>query len=122
MLTTTLLFAVLLILIGLVGYVGTGMVSATALIPTFFGLIVLLLWLLGRGESRRKIAMHGAQLLALLALIGTARALPSFFSVLAGGEVERQAAVISQGLVALLCILYLLLGIKSFIAARRASG
>ncbi len=56
----TLVFAVLLVALGLVGYVGTGSQHVTALIPTWFGLALALFGLLAMSpsESRRKLFMH----------------------------------------------------------------
>ena len=55
----TLVFAVLLVALGLVGYVGTGSQHVTALIPTWFGLALALFGLLAMSpsESRRKLFM-----------------------------------------------------------------
>ena len=61
----TIIYAVLLILIGFIGYLGSGMVSITALIPAFFGVVVLVIGLLGLSEKRRKAAMHIASALGL---------------------------------------------------------
>ncbi len=47
----TIVFGVLLIVLGLVGYLGTGSVHPTALIPTWFGLALV----------RRRISRHQPQ-------------------------------------------------------------
>ena len=56
----TLLFAVLLIALGLVGFLGTGSLHPTALIPTWFGLALGIggLLAISPSESRRKLFMH----------------------------------------------------------------
>lgn len=109
-----------LILLGIIGYFATGQQSITALIPTFFGVIMLILGLLGSKEKIRKHAMHGASLLALLGLAGTAMGVSKLFELLSGGDVERPAAVVSQSVMALLCLLFVLFSIKSFMDARRS--
>ena len=58
--STTILFGVLLTLLGLGGYFLTGASSPTALIPTIFGLLLLMLGALARSEPIRKHPMHRA--------------------------------------------------------------
>lgn len=113
------LFSILLLLLGLGSYFGTGQTSVTALIPAFFGLPLLLTGLLGRKEKLRQHAMHAAALLALLGLLGTVGGIFKLFVLLGGGTVERPAAALVQTLMALLCAVFLGLCIRSFIDARR---
>lgn len=119
MTNTTIVLGIILIILGLVSFLGTGMQSVTALIPTFFGLLILALGFLARKESARKMAMHIAIVLGLLGLIGTFPGLIKLFPLLTGAEVARPAAVISQTIMALLLIYYLVTGIKTFIDARK---
>ncbi|MEX1211359.1 MAG: hypothetical protein WEA36_00800 [Balneolaceae bacterium] len=108
-----------LILLGVISYIATSAVSITALIPSFFGVVFYGLGMLGaKNESMRKHAMHAALLLALLGLAGSFGGLTSVFGALGGTPIERPAAAFSQSLMALLCIFFLILGIKSFRAAR----
>ena len=116
----TIAYAIVLILLGIIGYVATGMVSVTALIPSFFGIVFLILGLLGKAESRRKLMMHIAVALGLLAIVGTFNGIIATISYFGGGEVARPAAVISQAVMAILSILYVAMGVKSFVDARRA--
>ena len=115
----TVVLGAVLIALGVIGYVATDMVSPTALIPAVFGIVLLALGLYGRDASRRKIAMHLAMGIALVGIFGTMRGLLRLPTVLAGGDVERPAAVVAQGTMALLLIVYLVLGIRSFVNARR---
>lgn len=116
----TIVFAILLIVLGLIGYFATGRTSVTALIPAFLGIVMLTLGLLGGKESLRKHTMHAAAALGLLGLIGAARGLPAFFSLLGGAQVARPAAAVSQAIMVLLMLVYVGLGVKSFIDARRS--
>ena len=116
---TTIVIGIILIILGLVGFFITGMQSPTALIPAYFGIVFLILGIIARKESARKITMHIAMVLGLLGLIGTFSGLINLFVLITGGEVTRPAAIISQAIMALLLIVYLVLGIKSFIDARR---
>jgi hypothetical protein len=115
----TIIYAALLILLGIGAYIGSGMASWTALIPSIFGAIFLLFGVLALKESLRKHAMHAASIFALLAILGTARGFIGSFTLLTGGEVARPAAVIVQALTFLLSSGYLALCVKSFIDARR---
>ncbi len=115
----TLLFALAYILLGLGGFVLTGSTHKTALIPCAFGVLFVLFGLLAFKEKLRKHVMHAAVLIALLAFFGTARALthlPELFN----GTAEKPASIITQSLNAGLSILYIILGVRSFIQARRA--
>ncbi|MGM0506846.1 MAG: hypothetical protein ACQER4_06635 [Bacteroidota bacterium] len=108
-----------LILLGVISYIATSAVSFTALIPSFFGVVFYGLGMWGeKNESMRKHAMHAALLLAILGLAGSFGGLISVFGALGGAPIERPAAAFSQSLMALLCIFFLILGIKSFRAAR----
>lgn len=115
----TRIFGVTLIFLGLISYFTTGMVSITALIPAFFGIIFVILGMAARNDSLYKHLMHGAALLALLGLIGSARGLVNVFGLLTGEAVKRPDAAISQAVMALLCLIFLGAAVKSFIDARR---
>jgi steroid 5-alpha reductase family enzyme len=115
----TLLFALAYILLGLGGFVLTGSTHKTALIPCAFGVLFVLFGLLAFKEKLRKHAMHAAVLIALLAFLGTARAL-SHLPELFNGTAEKPASIITQSLNAGFSILYIILAVRSFIQARRA--
>ena len=68
----TLVFAVLLIALGLVGFLGTGSEHPTALIPTWFGLALGIFGLLAisPSEGRRKLFMHINVTIGLLGFLG----------------------------------------------------
>ena len=115
MASTTIVFGLLLTLLGIAGYVLTGATSVTALIPAFFGLVLLLLGFLARTESIRKHAMHAA---AVIALVGLAGALFSLFRTPIAGR--SAMAVFSQAAMVVLTAVFIVLCVRSFIAARRA--
>jgi hypothetical protein len=107
-----------LVVVGLVGYVATAAASVTALLPTVLGLPILGLGLWAGNEERRRTAIHAALVVALLGLLGTLMNVVELPAVLTGGEVERPTAVIVSSITALVCAVYLGIGIRSFIAAR----
>ena len=115
----TVIFSLIYIALGLGGYFLTGAVHKTALIPAVIGIVLLILGLLAGNEKLRMHVMHAALLIGLLALLGTARSLlklPAAFD----GTAERPGAVFAQAATAVLSVVYLALGVRSFIAARRA--
>jgi hypothetical protein len=96
----------------------TGRTSVTALIPAFFGVVYVLLALAARSEAARKHVMHAAVALSLVGAIAVlVRAIPSVVA----GDIARPA-VVSQLCMAALLLIHLVLGVQSFIAARRARG
>jgi uncharacterized membrane protein len=110
---------IILIILGLISYFGISSESITALIPTFLGIPVLILGFLGLNEKYLKHAMHGAAVLMLLGFGGTVGGLIKFFRMLGGAVFERPSAITIQAIMALICLVFLILAIKSFIDARR---
>ena len=116
--STAIALGVLLILIGIVGYIYgmmNGNASITALIPAFFGIVLAGLGLASRAkENLRKHLMHAAVVVALLGFILPAGGLISRIS-----DLSFSVAVLSQILMAAVCLVFVILGIKSFADARR---
>ena len=114
---TTRIFGVILILLGVASYSLTGRSSVTALIPAFFGAVLLLCALVARAnEGARKHAMHAA---VAVGLIGALAALGRGVPAALGGDASRPA-VMSQLVMGVLLLIYVALGVQSFIAARKA--
>lgn len=111
----------ILILLGGISYFATAGVSITAWIPAFFGLPLAGLGAMARNERYLKHAMHGAAVLALVGLAGAARGIPAALRLASGGEVERPAAVIAQAIMALVCVVFLALAVRSFVLVRRSN-
>ncbi len=114
-------FGLVLIALGVGSYWGTGRVSVTALIPAFFGLPLLIAGVLALHDRMRKHAMHAAAVIALLGLAGTVSGLIKLPALLTGGALERPAAVAVQSAMALVCLAFVLLCVRSFVKARRSS-
>lgn len=115
----TIVVAVLLVVLGLGFYLGTGSKAPTALIPTWFGIALGLFGMLAisPSESRRKLFMHINVTIGLLGFLGAAGRV---ISVLASGRTPDHIAVTAQLLMAALLLIYVALCVRSFIAARRA--
>ncbi len=110
---------VILVVLGVAGYLMTDMVSPTALIPASFGIVLAILGVVGKAPERCRTAMHIAMVVALVGVLGSISGLPAMFTMLAGGTIARPAAAVARSLMALLLIGFLALGIRSFIQARR---
>lgn len=116
----TIVFGALLIGLGVAGYFMTGQEHPTALIPAGFGLVMMILGIVATRPGARKHAMHAAAALALIGFLFTVPGVIGFFRILAGQTVERAAAVRSKAIMAALCLLFVILCVRSFIAARKA--
>jgi hypothetical protein len=114
---TTRLFGVLLIVLGIGSYWQTGRTSLTAMIPAFFGMVLVICGLIARAsEGARKHAMHAAVAVGLIgALAALGRGVPAALA----GDATRPA-VMSQLVMGVLLVIYVALGVQSFIAARKA--
>jgi len=115
----TLVFAVLLIILGVGFYVGTGSKAPTALIPAWFGVALGFggLLAISPNESRRKLFMHINVTIGLLGFLGAAgRAIFAMTS----GRAPDQIALTAQLLMAGLLLIYVILCVRSCIVARRA--
>ncbi len=119
MANVTIWFGAALMVLGIVGYVGSGAASPTALIPTVVGAILAALGAVGRQEDRRALTMHVAAVVALLGFLGSAMGLVSLPDLLTGEDLDRPWAVGVQSVMAVVLAVYLVLSIRSFIAARR---
>ncbi len=111
-----------LIALGLGSYFGTGRASVTALIPAFFGLPLLLLGLVALKERMRTIAMIIAVVIGLLGFAGTISGLMKLPVLLTGSELDRPAAVAVQAAMAIVCFVFVLLSVWSFINTFRAGA
>ena len=109
----TLIFALLLIALGVGGFLPQG--SRTALVPAYVGGILLVLGLLAMAfEVARKHLMHVASVIALLGALAPAATL-----LIRAAQMSPLALTVNVGMLAL-CGTLLVLQIRSFIAARRA--
>lgn len=105
-------FGILLILLGISSYVGTGMTSLTALIPAFFGVAIFILGLFVRlDKGSKNTPLFGAVFLAILGFLGSVRGLIDLYTMLTGGEVARPTATVAQAVMTGLCVLFVVLAV-----------
>jgi hypothetical protein len=118
---TRLTFAIggILTALGIVAYVVTGAASVTALIPTFVGLLLLVCAALSRRPALRRHSIHAALAIALLGAVGSLMNVVKLGDVVAG-TAERPSAVVVSTIMFVLLVVYIIMGVRSFIAARRS--
>ena len=118
----TVLFGVLLILLGVASYLLTGHKFPTSLIPVAFGILLVIFG--GMAETpetrRRMLFMHIAVTVGLLGFLATAPALVSAFQLFKGKLFPYPAAIEEKAAMSVLLLIYVVLCVRSFIAARRS--
>jgi multisubunit Na+/H+ antiporter MnhF subunit len=119
---TTISFGVVLILLGIFGFVATGSHAPTALIPAFVGLLLGILGFLAITEDAKKrmLFMHIAVTLGLLGFLGTAKSIYDYIRLRQGVQFPHPAAVEEKAAMSVLLLIFVMLCVRSFVAARRA--
>jgi uncharacterized membrane protein len=118
----TIFIGVVMIALGAIGFIATS--SVTSLIPAFFGAFFEAFGVLALFKPDwRKHMMHAAALLSLIGFAGIiGRVVGKLPALFAGQPVEPSAlAVWLQLTFSLLCLVYLVACIRSFVMARFAS-
>jgi hypothetical protein len=118
----TVLFGVLLIILGAASFILTGHKFPTSLIPVAFG--ILLVTFGGMAETpetrRRMLFMHIAVTVGLLGFLATAPALVSAVQLFKGKLFPYPAAIEEKAAMSVLLLIYVVLCVRSFITARRS--
>lgn len=112
----TIALGVVLIAVGVIGYVVSDFASWTALIPSILGAAIALCGAIGLRSP--KIGVHLALVVALVGAAGTWMNVAKLGQLLSG-DAERPLAVIVSTITFVLLVGYLIAGVRSFIAARR---
>lgn len=118
----TLVFALILIILGVAVFIATGSHAPTALIPAYFGILLGILGLLANtpNSKRRMLFMHIAVTVGLIGFIFPGwRGVGDLMTQMHGEIVLRPAAMKEELAMAAICLVYVLLCIRSFISARR---
>lgn len=112
---------VLLILIAVAGFVATGSSHPTSLIPAGIGLLFCVFGVLAGSPDpkKRMLWMHIAVTVALLLFLGTIPADIAVLRLSRGADLPHPIAIEEKAAMSLLCLLFVLLCIRSFIEARR---
>jgi hypothetical protein len=117
----TLGFALILIILGVAFFVATGSQAPTSLIPAWFGVVLGILGLSARtsDSKRRMMVMHIAVLVGLIGFI-----FPGWRGVYdliaqSQGQAVLRPAMNEELAMAVICLVFVLLCVRSFIQARR---
>jgi hypothetical protein len=113
-------FGVLLIALGLIGFVSTGSAHPTALIPSGLGVIFAIFGFFANTENSKKrmLWMHISVTVALLAFLGTIMADFQVIQISRGVEYPHPAAILEKAAMSLFSLIYVLFCIRSFVNAR----
>ena len=109
----------ILVAVGIIGYVvsmANDTQHFTALIPSFLGVLLLISGFIALKNT--KLGVHIGMVIALLGALSMGMPLSGLGDLFAG-EAERPAAVVSALVTAIVLVVYIVLGVRSFIAAKR---
>ena len=109
---------VLLIAVGAIAYIATAFASWTALIPAILGAVILVAGLIGRKNQKLGIHLALALAVAVLGILGTSMNVLQLGALIAC-TAERPTAVFTSTITFALLLLYVVLGVHSFVSARR---
>lgn len=115
----TIIFGILLVIVGVGAYFYSGQQSKTALIPAFYSIPIFICGFFAMKEKFLKHAMHAAAGLGLLGVLASFRGLLKLPAFLAGEELERPLAVVAQSAMSIVCIGFVILCVLSFIKVRK---
>jgi uncharacterized membrane protein len=117
----TIICGVILMVDGVTGYMQQeeGHVSPTALIPAAFGIVLLLCGLLAFKDNLRKHVMHLAVIVGLIGAIGGFMPLMRQYNNSGTFDPTKPSAISGEVMI-LVCIVFVVLCVKSFIDARKA--
>ncbi|MBB5055370.1 hypothetical protein HDF16_000039 [Granulicella aggregans] len=117
-------FGVVLILLSAVAYTQLGQHShgIHSLIPGAFGLLLVIFGALANTPvaKKRMLFMHIAVTVGLLGFLGTIPGILGVLQMASGHSILRPEAAKVQAIMGTICLVYVLLCVRSFIAARRA--
>jgi hypothetical protein len=118
----TIAFGTILILLGIIGYVATGSEHPTALIPSVLGLFFIFFGVMANSDDSKKrmLWMHISVTVALVAFLSMITSDIDVVRISRGATVPYPAAVEEKAAMSLLCLLYVLFCVRSFISARRS--
>ncbi|ELY47440.1 hypothetical protein [Natronorubrum sulfidifaciens] len=105
--TLGIVLGAVLVVVGIAAYVVSDFASITALIPAVFGVIIAGLGVVGRQTERRRLAVIGIGVLALLGVVGSARGISDVIALLTGGAVDSTVAAVAQGSMILIGLILL---------------
>ena len=121
MVKTAIALGTLLILLGILGEVSAGTNSLSPLLPAFVGFLISLfgLFALTDNPKKRMIFMHVAVTVALVGFLITIWSVVEYVQMLNGRRFPYPVLVEEWAATAGILLFFVLLSVRSFIAARR---
>ena len=118
----TILFGIILVLLGVLSYMGTGSKFPTSLIPAYFGIFLAICGFIARTTDlkRRALAMHIAVTLGLLGFLATAKSIGDYVRLKQGVQFKLPIAVEEKAAMSVLLLVFVMLCVRNFIQTRRA--
>ena len=116
----TIVFGAILAVVGATGFEATGSKAPTALIPLYIGLVLAICGILAINPVRRMLWMHIAVTVGLLGFLGTIPGVIGVVKMAMGSTIPRPNAAIEQFATWVICLIFVAMCVRSFIAARRA--
>lgn len=115
-------FGVVLIVLGVATFFVTGSTHPTSLIPAWFGIVLVLCGILARtpDSRRRMLWMHIAVTIGLIGFVFPAVMAAKDWLAAHGAPLAHPAAVEEQIAMAVICLVFTVLCVRSFIVARRS--
>jgi membrane-bound ClpP family serine protease len=113
-------FGILLIALGVAGFVMTGSAHPTSLIPAGIGVLFVIFGALANtpDSKKRMLWMHIAVTVALLLFLGSIPADIQAFKLANGAQYPHPPAILEKAAMSLFSLLFVLFCIRSFINAR----
>jgi uncharacterized membrane protein len=119
----TMVFGFILVALGVLVWLATGHDHTTALIPAWFGIVLMLAGALARTEDTKKrmMFMHFAAAIGLFGVLfpGIRASMSLRQSYMTHIPVAHPDAVHEELVMALVCLIYVVMCVRSFVAARR---
>jgi hypothetical protein len=118
----TIFFGIVLILLGAFTSAHVGLRFVGALIPAFIGIVLAICGFLARtaDTKRRALFMHVAVTIALLGGLGTIVGAVQYVKMLNGTQYKFPIAIEEQTAMCVVLLVFVILCVRSFIAARKA--
>lgn len=117
----TIVFGILLIIVGVTGFVYSGSTHPTSLIPAGAGTLFIIFGALASSDDAKKrmLWMHVSVTVALLLFLSLIKSDINVIQLSRGVSFPHPDAVVEKSATSLLSLLYVLFCVRSFIAARR---
>ncbi len=110
---TSIVAGVVLVLVGVLSHVLSDFASLTALIPSVFGFVFIVLGVVARSTDASRPAILSIAVLAVLGIGGSLRGVPDIVALVTGGSPESTVGAVSQA--AMIAIsLFLLVSVFRF--------